>query len=302
MSPVPPVSSATECPLCGAATTLAFSTLDRNRALSDERFHYRRCEGCGVLHLQNVPANLAAFYPSEYFAVPTVEQLRAEAAGHERYRMQIVGRHVGGGRLVEIGPGNGIFSIQALDAGFDVAAVEADPGACGHLRETLGIEVVQSTVPQDALVTLGPADAIVAWHVIEHVAAPWALLEAAAASLRPGGVLVLATPNPRAFGLRLLCGRWPHVDAPRHLFLLPHEAVIGRARAHRLEPVQLTATDPGGLHWNAFSWHWLLRRPRPSPLRDNVAHLAGRTIAAALAPIERHGLRGAAYTLVLRKA
>ena len=254
-----------------------------------------------MLHLENVPADLAAFYPSEYFDLPTAAQLRAEAAGHERYRMQIVARHARGGRLVEIGPGNGIFTVQALDAGFDVAAIEADPGACAHLRETFGIEVVQTTAPQDALAALGPADAIVAWHVIEHVGEPWAVLAAAAAALRPGGVLVLATPNPRAFGLRLLGGRWPHVDAPRHLFLLPHEAMIAHARTLGLEPVALTATDPGGLHWNAFSWHWLLRRPRPSALRDGLAHLAGRVIASALAPLERRGLRGAAYTLVLRK-
>lgn len=300
--PVPaPASATTVCPLCGGATAPAFATPDRNRALSSQRFRYRRCEDCGTLHLQNVPADLAAFYPAEYFALPTIEQLRAQAAGHEGYRMQIVARHVSGGRLVEIGPGSGNFAIQALDAGFDVAAVEADPGACRHLRETLGIEVVQSTAPHEALAALGPADAVVAWHVIEHVGEPRALLEAAAASLRPGGVLVLATPNPRAFGLRLLGGRWPHVDAPRHLFLLSHQALIAHARTLGLEPVQLTATDPGGLHWNAFSWHWLLRRPRPSALRDNLANLAGRVIAAALAPIERGGLRGAAYTLVLRK-
>lgn len=293
--------TASPCPLCSGATAAAFSTPDRNRAVSDERFRYRRCAECGALHLANVPADLARFYPDSYFAFPSVEQLRAEAAGPESYRMTIVARHVGGGRLIEIGPGTGNFAVQALDAGFDVAAIEADPSAVGHLRATLGIEVVESTAPQDVLAALGPADAIVAWHVIEHVGEPWTVIAAAAASLRPGGVLVVAMPNPRAFGLRVLGGRWPHVDAPRHLFLLPYDAVIAHARSVGLEPVELTATDPGGLHWNMFSWHWLLRRPQPSALRDQLAHLAGRLIAAALAPIERRGMRGAAYTLVLRK-
>ncbi|MBA3747844.1 MAG: class I SAM-dependent methyltransferase [Solirubrobacterales bacterium] len=289
------------CPLCSGATSAAFSTPDRNRAVSDERFHYRRCAECGALHLVNVPADLGRFYPDSYFAFPSVEQLRAEAAGPESYRMAIVARHVEGGRLIEIGPGTGNFAVQALDAGFDVAAIEADQSAVGHLRATLGIEVVASMAPQDVLAALGPADAIVAWHVIEHVGEPWAVIAAAAASLRPGGVLVVAMPNPGAFGLRVLGGRWPHVDAPRHLFLLPYDAVIDHARSVGLEPVELTATDPGGLHWNMFSWHWLLRRPQPSALRDKLAHLAGQLIAAALAPIERRGMRGAAYTLVLRK-
>lgn len=289
------------CPLCAGPTSAAFATRDRNRGIGEETFHYRRCEDCGVLHLADVPDDLARYYPAEYFGLPAADELR-ERAVPERYRMEIVGRHVApGGRLIEIGPGDGIFAVQALDAGFDVAAIEADPAAAEHLRDVLGVEVVESTTPETQLAALGPARAIVAWHVIEHVPQPWTLLEAAAAALEPGGALVVATPNPRAFGLRVLGRRWAHVDAPRHLFLLPHEAVIARARALGLEPVALTATDPGGLGWNAFAWRYMLRRPGASWARERLAHIAGDAVARVLAPVERRGLRGAAYTLVLRR-
>lgn len=276
-------------------------TRDHNRGVRDDAFCYRRCLACGVLHLADVPADLASFYPPTYFGLPELQQLRAQAAV-ERYRIEIVQRHAATGRLVEIGPGDGIFALQALEAGFDLAAIEPDAAAAAHLRAKLGIEVVESASSEDELGGLGPAQAIVAWHVIEHVPRPWALLEAAAESLLPGGVLVIATPNPHAFGLRVLGPRWPHVDAPRHLFLLPPAAVVARGRAAGLQPLQLTATDPGSLHWNAFAWHYALRRPGASWLRENIAHLAGKAIARGLAPIERHGLRGAAYTLVLGKA
>ena len=288
------------CPLCNGACAEAFVTRDRNRGVRDDPFQYVRCLSCGVLHLADVPADLAAFYPDTYFGLPALEQIRAQAA-RELYRIEIVQRHAIAGRLVEIGPGDGVFAVQALDAGFDVAAIEPDGAAAAHLRATFGIEVVESAAAEEELAALGPAQAIVAWHVLEHVPRPWALLDGAAASLLPGGVIVIATPNPRAFGLRVLGPRWPHVDAPRHLFLLPHEAVIAHGRALGLEPVQLTATDPGSLHWNAFAWHYALRRRGASWLREGLAHRAGNVIARALAPIERHGLRGAAYTLVLRK-
>jgi SAM-dependent methyltransferase len=295
-------SSRTEtCPLCGGATAHAFTTRDRNRAISDEPFSYRRCADCGALYLANVPDDLARFYPTEYFVLPALDELRERAVA-ERWRMALVAPHVAGGRLIEIGPGDGLFAIQALDAGFDVAAIEADPAAAAHLRDVLGIEVARSSAPEDELAALGPAQAVVAWHVLEHVPRPWAVVDAAAAALTAGGVLVIATPNPRAFGLRVLGPRWPHVDAPRHLFLLPHDAVIARCRARGLEPVALTATDPGGLGWNAFAWHYTLRRPGARWARERAAEIAGDVIARALAPVERHGLRGAAYTLVLRKA
>ena len=289
------------CPLCDGATAPAFVTRDRNRAISDEAFEYRRCLACGVLYLRNVPADLGRFYPSEYFARPTMAQLRAFARGSERYRSEILTRHAGGGRLAEIGPGDGIFAVQALDAGFEVTGIEMDPAACEHLRATLGIAVVQSAAPEDALGALAPLRVVAAWHVLEHVPDPWALVDAAARALEPGGVLIVATPNPQAFGLRVLGGRWPHIDAPRHLFLIPHATLVDHARGQGLDPVALTHTDAGGLHWNAFGWHYALRRPGIPPLLDHATRLAGRAVAGALAPIERRGMRGAAYTVVLRK-
>jgi SAM-dependent methyltransferase len=292
---------AARCPLCDGDCADAFVTRDRNRGVRDDAFAYRRCRACGSLHLVDVPGDLSAFYPAEYFGLPGLDELRAQAAA-ERHRVELVRRHVRGGRLVEIGPGDGLFAIQALDAGFDVAAIEPDPAAAAHLRAVLGIDVVESAAPEDELAALGPARAIVAWHVLEHVPRPGDVLAAAAASLEPGGVLVVATPNPRAFGLRVLGPRWPHVDAPRHLFLLDHAAVVARGRALGLEPVQLTATDPGGLGWNAFAWRYVLRRPGASWPRERLAHVAGDAIARVLAPVERRGLRGAAYTLVLRRA
>jgi SAM-dependent methyltransferase len=289
------------CPLCSGTTEAAFTTRDRNRAVTAEPFRYRRCTSCRSLHLENLPADLAAYYPDDYFSLPDLADLR-EQARPERWRMELVAAHARPpGRLTEIGPGNGIFAIQALDAGFDVVAVEIDERACAYLRDTVGAETVLTAAPEDALASLPSSRVVAAWHVIEHVQRPWQLVDAAALNLQTGGVLVIATPNPRAFGLRVLAGRWPHVDAPRHLFLIDHEALIARADAAGLELVELTDLDPGSVHWNAFAWHYALRRPGCSLNRDKAAQLAGRILARALAPVERRGLRGAAYTAIFRK-
>jgi 2-polyprenyl-3-methyl-5-hydroxy-6-metoxy-1,4-benzoquinol methylase len=291
----------TPCPLCGAPTEAAFTTRDRNRAVSDESFRYRRCTACGSLHLENVPADLGPYYPADYFSLPDLDGLRAQAVP-ERWRMELLRAHVAPpGRLTEIGPGNGIFAVQALDAGFEVAAIEVDESACAYLRDVVGVDVVRSAAPEQALEGMAPSRAVAMWHVLEHVGRPWDVLDAAAGNLEPGGVLVVATPNPRALGFRMMGARWPHVDAPRHLFLLDHEALIARAAAAGLALEALTDRDPGGLHWNAFAYHFLLRRPGISPTADKVAHLAGQILARALAPVERRGLRGAAYTAVFRK-
>ena len=290
-----------DCPLCGAPTEAAFTTSDRNRAITAASFRYRRCTRCRSLHLENVPTDLGTYYPDGYFSLPDLPGLEEQGRA-ERWRLALVTAHVPPpGRLTEIGPGNGIFAIQSKNAGFDTAVVEMDERACAYLRDVVGVEAMRSAAPDEALAELPPSRVIAAWHVLEHVPRPWALVDAAADNLESGGALVIATPNPRAFGFGVLGGRWPHVDAPRHLFLIDHEALVSRARAAGLELVQLTDVDPGGLHWNAFAWHYALRRPGCSLHHDKAAHLAGRILARALAPVERRGLRGAAYTAILRK-
>jgi hypothetical protein len=127
------------------------------------------------------------------------------------------------------------------------------------------------------------------------------VLEAAAANLEPGGVLALATPNPESAQFRLLGPRWAHVDAPRHLFLLPLGAITGRAAELGLRRAAVTTSDPSGRHWNRFGWEYALRRrpaagPPPRPLA-----LAALGLTVALRPLEHSGMRGAAYTAIFVK-
>ena len=58
------------CRLCGAQTEAGFTTTDRNRACSRERFEYRCCTACGSYLLANVPADLGRYYPADYYGFP----------------------------------------------------------------------------------------------------------------------------------------------------------------------------------------------------------------------------------------
>jgi SAM-dependent methyltransferase len=289
------------CPLCGGRTEPAFEARDRNRGVSADTFAYERCTACGTLHLANVPGDLAPYYGGEYFVLPTREQMERLARA-EAYKLDFLRRHVPAGRVVEVGPGFGVFAKLASAAGYDYTGIEMDARCSEYLRGEIGVEAINSDAPGDVLAGLPPSDAIALWHVLEHLPDPRGFLERAAANLAPGGILILAMPNPEAFQFRVLGARWPHVDAPRHLFLIPHAALESRARAAGLETVDLTADDPGGRGWNAFGWQHLMIRPRSSTPAKLAALGAGRVVAAAMRPWERRPLRGATYTAVLRKA
>jgi 2-polyprenyl-3-methyl-5-hydroxy-6-metoxy-1,4-benzoquinol methylase len=288
------------CPLCEGPSSFVFATRDRNRRLSEEKFNYRLCERCGAIFLADPPDDLARFYPDEYYALPTGDGLE-RAARAERHKLALIRRHAEGGRLVEIGSGAGAFAYAARQAGYDVTGIEMDARACEHLRSELGVKAIESDSPATALDTLPPSRVIVMWHVLEHLIDPWTTLDAAARNLEPGGVLAIAVPNPQSVQFRLMRGRWPHVDAPRHLFLLPAGLLDERSKAAGVELAALTARDRSGLYWNRFGWQYLLMRPKQSRARTAVALAFGLGVAALMAPIERTDLRGSTYTAIFRK-
>ncbi len=300
MTAVATPTAAGACPICAATTSApAFAVHDRNRLTSREDFHYRRCDACATVWLQDVPADLAAHYPADYHEFPEGEALAA-AIRSEEPRVALVTAHVSGGRLVEIGPSQGVFSAAARKAGFDVTALEMDAECCAFLQGTLGVRAIRTSEPVAVLETLPPSRAVVMLHLIEHVPRPGALLAAVAANLQPGGVLAVATPNPLGLQARLLGRRWLHVDAPRHLTLIPLPALAGALDRLGLEQVSATAVDPVGLHLNGMGWERSLVAEPTLREGPRWAWTFSR-LGAALAPLERRGLRGATYTAVFRK-
>ena len=297
----PAVNALQRCPLCHSPSVEVLRAKDLNQGVSRETFDYLRCEECGSVSLHSVPADLGRYYPVSYYDVPsTLAELDGRTA-NERYKLRMIQGWVPMGRLVEVGPAYGMFARVAQQAGYDVDTIEMDARCCEFLRNVVGVGATRSDDVVDALERLAPADVIAMWHVLEHLPSPWETLAMAAARLRPGGILVLATPNPHSLQFRVFGRYWTHLDAPRHLHLLSSAEVAKHGRALGLDPVLITTTDPGSLGWNSFGWAITLRNFfAAAPLRA-VAHLAGRVVNKLVAPLERRGRRGSAYTIVLRR-
>lgn len=293
-------TSAPPCPRCGGRSTHRFDAFDRNRCVSAERFAYRRCESCGVTWLPDVPENLGEYYPDDYHEFLGADEL-ATAAAAEAPRLELLARYVDGGQMVEIGPSQGVFAAAARAAGFDVVALEMDSACCEHLERTVGVRAINTAEPAQALGALAPSRAVVMWHVIEHLPDPWETVRAIAANLEPGGVLAVAAPNPESIQARVFRSRWVHLDAPRHLTLIPLDALADEAAKAGLELVEATTADPVGVSLNRLGWERSVLQPptlRPHP---RFAYSAGLTLTTVARPLEQRGLRGAAYTALFRK-
>ena len=193
-----------ECVICGGATVPAFIATDRNRRISDRAVRVPPLPGAAARSCwRAVPEDIGRYYPHEYYSVPSSREELMITAAPERYKLDLVGRSCPRGRLIEVGPAIGGFAVHAQGAGYDTSAIEMDPDCCGFLRDVVGIEVHETSDPAVALRDNGPFDVIAMWQVLEHLPDPVSVLVAAAAALAPGGVLVIAVPNPEALQFRM---------------------------------------------------------------------------------------------------
>jgi len=288
------------CGNCGAPQAPSFAVADLNRGIDTEQFDYLKCEGCGTFALQNVPDDLSRFYPTDYYELPR-KDLLPSLAPNESHKIGMIAPWRSSGKLVEVGPGAGVFSFCAKQAGFDVTAIEMDERTCTHMRAAVGVDTVQSEEPAEVLRAIEPVSVVALWHVIEHLRDPWDFIDAAGASLESGGVLALSAPNPDSLQFRVMRGRWAHVDAPRHLFLIPLEAVAARAAKSGLRLAFVTTSDPSGRHWNRFGWEMALRGNRRTGPSSRLVSLASLGMTMAMMPVEATALRGATYSAVFVK-
>lgn len=295
-------SSRSSCPSCSGAAPLMLRATDTNRRISDCSFSYYRCGSCDLIFLDPVPGDLGRYYPTDYYHVPDSVDFLEATADFERHKLDILQRHQRSGRLLEIGPATGTFAWLAKTNGYDVQTIEMDARCSRFLHEVAGIPTINTADTCGAMATLPSFDAVAMWHVIEHLPEPWETLGAVADRVLAGGIVLLAAPNPGAFGFRMLGKFWPHLDAPRHLRLIPAR-LLERWMARLGFTLEMeTTNDPGGRGWNVFGWEYALRNTGWIPGRDESrVRRLGKLLAAAFSPLEGREGAGAAYTMVFRK-
>ncbi|MDB4409379.1 class I SAM-dependent methyltransferase [Gammaproteobacteria bacterium] len=119
-----------------------------------------------------------------------------------------------GVRVLDIGCGFGQSLGYHLARGCDVCGVEADENI-RRVAEQYGLNVKVGLFDADDY-EANSFDYVTLDQVIEHVAKPLELLQSVSSILKPGGVVIVSTPNARGWGSRLFGRRWIHWHVPYH--------------------------------------------------------------------------------------
>jgi len=109
-------------------------------------------------------------------------------------------------RLLDVGCSSGALLLTARDLGFDACGVEPSEDAAASARQA-GLQVVTGFL-ESAAFPGGAFDALILMEVIEHLRDPRSMLKECRRVLKPGGILLVTTPNFGSWTARLMGGRW----------------------------------------------------------------------------------------------
>lgn len=245
------------CRVCGAG---APSWGDRGDiALS-------RCGRCGIVSGEpHEKLSTENRYRTYYSSVPPpppdarYTQWLAKAEG-------LVGR----GRLLEVGAGSGGFVRVALARGWKVDATEVSESGLQALRAT-GATVLAGDLASGNY-TDAQFDLVVSVEVIEHLPAPLQHVREMWRVTRPGGLLVLTTPNFNGLSRRYLGIRWRVID-PEHLCYFTRLTLVRLLRDVGYTSVRVRARSLDVSSWRCCSGPGEVARFDPhasARLRDTV--------------------------------
>ena len=245
------------CYLCGSQGIILHTCLSDPYARAPGEWNLKRCPNpdCGLVWLDPMPlkedlwkAYLIYYTHPDY--VPednrkfdwfnllllkihkpffklfehAVGMRKVEKEWRKKADLMFLGEAPPGGRMMDLGCGKGDLLVRLLRQGWTVEGLEVDAEAVSNARMNHGLNVhlgeLESHRFPDNLF-----DAITMNHVIEHVHDPVALVRECLRLLKPGGQLVLATPNIQCFGHKKFGRNWSHLQSPSHLHLFTKKSL-----------------------------------------------------------------------------
>ncbi len=187
-----------------------------------------KCRRCGLVYVSPrlTEKHLFRRYGKEYFER---EYLPALGAGPDRYSLPAaIDRFelfleilkmsaLPGRKILDVGAGGGFFVKAARHLGFEAEGLELSDEAAAYGRNVLGVSV-QTGKFEDIELAPESFDAVVMLDTLEHLRNPLSDLIKARSVLKPGGRLVLHTPDLGSLSRVVLGRSWAVFSPLEHLY------------------------------------------------------------------------------------
>lgn len=285
---------------------------------SGDSFDYAECSGCGTVRLIDVPDDLSAFYPPDYYSIAndpenTLGRFPKRQAVRGVVRSATTGLGLGASlarAILKKGDFNKLSAIRlaGLPRGRSTSILEVGCGSgmlvyalsLAGLRNTIGIDPF---APEDRTFSTGASirklsladvtgafDLVMMHHSLEHVADPGDTLERARDVLSQDGRILVRMPTVSSLAYRTYGQHWVQLDAPRHLSVLSRQGMARLCRSKGLDVVAVRDDSTSFQFWGSeqVRRHIPMKDPRsyfvsPTSSGFNKVQMATWTQAAVAA-------------------
>ncbi len=252
------------------------------------------------------------YAPGTPRAAGLVRALQRSVVGHAARALRRAGLQPRA-RVLDVGAGRGRLVTSLAEHGYAATGIEpsqrsAEAAAAG------GRAVSRVAIEEHEEHDL---DAIVLWHVLEHLDDPHAALQRLRGWLRPGGLVLVGVPNPASLQARIAGAAWMHWDVPRHrVHLTPSglRALLAGAGLEQVRAEHLVWEHNPAAMWMALlsrlglppalPFHLLKRTARPRSRDLALLLVAGPALlplALALEVLAVAARRGGTVAVVARR-
>lgn len=173
--------------------------------------------------------------------------LNERAHGGHAKLLGLVGE---GKRVLDVGCSSGYLARPLVERGCTVVGVEQDAAAAEAAREVCAEVLVGDAETLELPFEPGSFDVVLCGDLVEHLRDPERFLARVRPFLRPGGLLVLTTPNVANWAVRvgLLFGRWRYTERGildrTHLHLFTRATLVETLARAGYRVVELDFTVP----------------------------------------------------------
>lgn len=177
-----------------SAACLACGCFDRQPRHRLGEYRIDACGSCGMHTLDPSPPSVVLEEFDSGDGYSGAFELEDEMLAQHARTLASLEQVVPAGRLLDVGSGPGFLLRAARERRWNAVGLDPSPFAVAQARRN-GFEAHQGMLEEVDLAERS-FDALALLQVIEHVTDPRPLLDACRRLLRPGGAIVVATPNP----------------------------------------------------------------------------------------------------------
>jgi len=254
------------CPICDGLRCTEVSVLYDDRYGFPGYFKLLKCNDCGHRFLdaeftQNDLKKLyTEYYPrsnydiSQFEPHKNISRLKSWITGAKSQAFRWVPPGV---KILDIGCGFGEALGYHRSRGCDVYGVEADENILA-VAEKYGYQMHVGLFDASNYEKVS-FDYVTMDQVIEHVCRPVDFLRDVATVLKPGGLLILSTPNPESWGAIFLQSFWINWHIPYHLHFFSMKSMKMAADMAGFEVISCNNVTHAS--WMYYQWVHMLTKP-----------------------------------------